>query len=126
MNLLDTIADKLITDGVVGGASGWDVCKNYLPNTVDGLNDQVVAIYLNQGAEPHPQFVYPSISIHVRGKKFEYNVAHAKAEAVIVSLDDQTLTDVTYLFISTNIFNGGVDTNERPIAIINFNAMISR
>lgn len=126
MSLLDTIGNKLITDGVVNGVSGWTISKCYLPNTVNGTNDKVVAIFEYEGFETLPDVTRPNISIHVRSSQFEYDVARTKAQDIITALDNQPLTDFVFLFLKSNIFFGGVDANNRPIAIVNFLTMITR
>lgn len=126
MSILDTIGDKLIAEGVVNGISGWTLSKCYLPNSVDGITNNVVAVFEREGPGTEPGVTLPKISIHVRAGENEYNVARAKAQEVIDVLDNTSLTDFVFLFLKSNIYFGGVDTNNRPIAIINFISMVRR
>lgn len=126
MALIDTIADKLITDGIVDGSTNWTVTKSYLPDTKNGIEDQVIAIFETQGAVPDECFFYPRFSVHIRGRQFEYDVARTKADQVVTSLDDITISGFIYLFLSSNVFGGGVDGENRPIVIANFLGMVPR
>lgn len=126
MAWLDDIANKLILDGVVQAATGWDISKSYLPNTVVGVNDQLIAIF--ETPSPHPQecFFFPNFSIHVRGKEYQYDVARAKCDQVIASLDNKVFGAFSVFLQSSGVFPGGYDTNNRPVLIINFAAHVQR
>lgn len=126
MAILDTIANKLIADAVVDGASGWTVSKGYMPDSVATNNDQVIGIFEYDGGIPDTCNLYPRISVMIRGKEYEYNIARTKADAVVTSLDNATLSGFVFILLSSNVFSAGYDTNNRPILTVNFKTMVSR
>ncbi len=126
MSILDTVGDKLVSDAVVDGSSGWTLCKSYMPDNLDNATDQVVAVFETGGAFPTPGLEYPDLQIIVRGLAYEYDLVRTKVDDVVASIDDATLSGFIFVYLSNSPIPLGYDANNRPSVSLNFNAAVTR
>jgi len=127
-DLLDEIEDRLLTDNVGGGATGFDILKTFLPPDPD----QVIVLFESAGDPPGTTIAAdrPGFQVRVRGKELEYEVARAKLKEAFDSLHLFTgnLLGVYYVSIMAtgSAFPLGYDKSDRPEVAQNYIAMRSR
>lgn len=128
MSLLDDIATQLQDDGVGGIAGGggdltWTIYRSFQPDTPD----QVIVISELPG-DPRDQtegisYEFPGFQITVRAEEMMYDIARAKIDDIISSLNNVTISGFVYVFADTSPIPLGYDENQRPVIALNFSTM---
>ena len=125
MSLLDDIKNKLVSDGIVDGSTGWKFYKAYLPDSPSN----VVAIYEMPGPEPDQTqgiaYEYPGFQIYTRASAFEYDVARSKLMEVYRSLNNADIPGYNYIYAADSgpILDSYDKASNRPILFLSFNTM---
>lgn len=125
---LDEIGTKLTDDGIVEGSTGWRLAKG----TTMEEQDQVVTIIESPGEIPdqdasgEPEHNFPGFQLRIRGNKFGYQTARAKAQEVFDSLNNAALSGFNYIYADSAPFYLGYDDNNRPELVVNFSSMQER
>ena len=129
MALLDSIGDYLTTQGLVGGATGWTLAKDWEPPSPD----QVVTLFSAGGRPPESAVRYPRFQVRVRGGSHGGSAAKAKIQAIFASLhesapgylDSPTSNAVDILAIDEPIL---IDTDEkyRPAYVQRYEVLYTR
>lgn len=127
MALLDDIATHLTNQGVVGGATGWEIKKSFLGPTPD----KQIVLYETGGvqgdADEGTQYDYPTFQVHGRGAVFEYDLLRVKMQEVYEALHDRSVSGFVYVYGSQSApLPAGYDDNDRPQLTWNFTTMRER
>jgi hypothetical protein len=121
------ILSTLVSNTIIGGASGW---TRYIGN-LPGSPDKVAAFMDSGGLNPWPHVLldFPSVQVVVRGPKDSYGDAYAKARQIrdaLLGLPSQDIVSeaATHRLVSVtmagDIASIGNDTVDRPLLSINF------
>lgn len=130
MGILTDIEAKLIADTVGGGVTDWLIELSQfneegdlsigLFETGGELPDSDEAADSDATIDVHE---FPDFQVIVRGEASGYEVARAKMDDVINSLQNATITGFTYVFMKSSVLPLGLDDNNRPLISLNFKSM---
>lgn len=119
--LLDVLFNKLTTDGVVGGASGFAGFVAYSPDT----QDQIVSVYDSGGLPEETQqklYSVATVQVRVRSKELDYLTGRQQWDLVYASLQNADLSAQGVLSIlamnSAPLYF--IDSKNRPNFTVNF------
>jgi len=135
--LITDVLDFLVSEGVIGGATGWDQFAGYLPPDPD----QVIVVFETPGLIPairkdgstELEYDEPGFQIRGRSNKFDYEALRIKMGEVFRSLHGSDLSpatgDPTYVIVRA-VQSGplplGLDDESRNGMTWNFEAMRER
>jgi hypothetical protein len=128
MAILDEIGARLTTLLLVDGATGWALCKAFLPASPDKV--VLLSELGGLGPEQRVQLDHPEIQVRVRGERFGYAAARTRMQAIYDALHTYsgTLSGIRYASIAAvqSPIGLGFDDNERPEIVCTFRCARSR
>jgi len=135
--LLTDVTNFLVSEGLIGGATGWTAAQAYMPPSPD----QVIAVFESGGYPPEAkrsgstetEYDEPTFQVRGRAGEFEMAALRAKMGAIYRALHDSELSptsgDPAYVFVfamQSGPFPLGLDENNRPGLTWNFRALRER
>lgn len=131
-NLLDQIINKLTTDGIIGGSTGWVGQKSLLTPEPDKL----VVVYDTGGLpadivkSSETKYDQPTFQVRVRSTAFDYQGARDKMQDVFNSLHSNEPVAASgdpkfvYMYCQNSApLPLGLDDQNRPGMTLNFRCM---
>jgi len=124
MSLIDDVGSKLVSDSVVGGATGWTLYKSIMKDSPD----KAIAVFDTGGGSPDQTqgdaYDPLTFQVMIRGEAYGYSAAKTKADAVFTSLNNATVSGYAYMFAShSGVLSLQPDKNNRTQLVINFECM---
>lgn len=136
MPLLDDVGNWLVTQGIVGGSTGWTLGESFMPPNPD----KMIVLYETPGENPEiigtgsSEKIYdkPGFQVRIRSTEFDYVGARSKIQEVFKALHQKEpaiTSGVNYVYVygvSSGPMPMGLDANNRPELTWNFRTMKER